>query len=74
MDFKLAVTGTVSVPDDGSGIESLKDRMAEVVQEALLGLRGVEPLAFFLQVGAGTQVNVHTIKTTADTATDSAGS
>lgn len=64
MDFKLAVTGTVSVPDDG--IEFLKDSMSEVVQTALSSLPGVTPEAFYLQVGEGTKVSVRTV-------TDAAG-
>lgn len=59
MDFKLAVTGTVSVPDDG--IEFLKETMSEVLQRALSAVVGVTPEAFYLQLGQGTEVNVRTV-------------
>lgn len=61
MDFKLAVTGTL--PDEiDIDLDAVKEAMADTVHEALKALgRGIEPTALFIQMGAGTKVNIITV-------------
>lgn len=61
MDFKLAVTGTLEEGLPPDVIDGVKDAMADVVHQALLGLHFVEPQTFYLQLGEGTKVNVCTV-------------